>query len=119
MMSFFRGIELAEVEDLSGSGIFRAHVHFTGGDLDFVIALLTPSNEVERAVVGKQAPEGKWLLSLPVDDIAEWRGRMIQKGLGVSEVTAYPWGGRYADIKDPSGNFYLIAEEKHLDSRSD
>jgi len=119
MFRFFERIELAEVQDLSAGGVIQADVRFRGGDLDFVIALLAPSNDAERAAVGRQAPEGKWLLSLPVDDIAEWRERMVQKGLEVPQVVVYPWGGEYTVIKDPSGNSYLIAEKRYGDSESD
>jgi hypothetical protein len=109
MAQFFKSLEIFDIEDTSGSGLRQANVHYKGEGLDFVICLISPSTEAEKAAVGRQAPSGKWLLSFSVDNISRWHARMINKGLPVTPIKSYPWA-KIAVVKDPSGNSYLISE---------
>ena len=87
------------------------HDHAVGDDVRFV--QLTPPGSACSIAIGNgitAAPPGSVQgMQLVVSDIEAARAELVERGVEVSEVQAFPWGS-FAFFSDPDGNGWAVQQ---------
>lgn len=87
----------------------QAEVNINGIE-GFTILVISARNDAEINIVGKQAPEGMWLIDIPVENLDELRSLLVANAIDVTEVREFPWAS-VAFMTDPFGNKYMLSEK--------
>jgi hypothetical protein len=106
---FFGGVSVFEdmKSDHRGES-WRAKIQVFGCPFVELLAI-EARNVSELEIVGRQAPEKKWLIDIPISDAEVIHQELSQKGVRVSEIKDYPWGA-IIFMTDPFGNTYMLSE---------
>jgi catechol 2,3-dioxygenase-like lactoylglutathione lyase family enzyme len=93
------------------AGFHADHDHRVSDEIRFV--QLTPPGSACSIALGSgitdAAPGSLRGLQLVVDDIAAARAELAGRGVGVSEVSEFPWG-KFVFFSDPDGNAWSVQE---------
>jgi len=93
------------------AGFHADHDHRVSDAIRFV--QLTPPGSACSIAIGSgitdAAPGSLRGLQLVVDDIAAARAELAGRGVGVGEVSEFPWG-RFVFFTDPDGNAWSVQE---------
>jgi predicted enzyme related to lactoylglutathione lyase len=92
-------------------GFNADHDHKVTPKLRFV--QLTPPGSACSIVIGtgitQMAPGSQQGLQLVVEDVEAVRERLVERGVGASEVQVMPWGS-FTFFNDPDGNSWAVQQ---------
>jgi predicted enzyme related to lactoylglutathione lyase len=92
-------------------GFVLDHDHTVSDEIRFV--QLTPPGSACSITIGKGVTKAKpgsvEGLQIVVADVEAARAQLVERGVEVSEVEAYPWG-RFVYFRDPDGNGWALQE---------
>jgi catechol 2,3-dioxygenase-like lactoylglutathione lyase family enzyme len=104
-------VDRAKTFYVEQAGFHPDHDHTVSEDLRFV--QLTPPGSACSITIGKgvtDAPPGSVVgLQLVVSDIEQAHAELAGRGVDVSEVQQFPWGG-FVFFADPDGNRWAVQQ---------